>query len=316
MNYGRIERGPMAADHFTQISNGLFRDPRLSAKAKGIFGLISTHREGWGITVESIKAAMTDGASAIKTGLRELEQHGYLVRTRERRPDGTLGSIVYRITDMPRSEPEVDYPPVDEPPVADRPHKKTNSSTRKKTSLKEDLSPADVVSEPPAPVAAAQARGEIVPSFQTGSDLEPLPGVDVYAEQLADTASAAAEVTTAWADAYKRTWESEPTAKRVARVRDSAASRLRAGKTVDELLLIAVDMAETSPTYTDLGEHEAHWLRKQRPLAGTDAAVQGWLALAGGSNLTGGVPASRPGDVWAEYEAASPEEQQRMMSFG
>ena len=159
MSYGRIERGPMAADNFTQISNALFRDPRLSAKAKGIFGFISTHRNGWGLTPESIAAAMKDGVSAIKGGLQELERYGYLVRSQDRRANGTLGPIVYRITDMPSSEPVVENrlpdatcenvapedsnghlrrsepvdenPPADDPPAADRPHKKTNSNDTK-----------------------------------------------------------------------------------------------------------------------------------------------------------------------------------------
>jgi hypothetical protein len=156
VSYGRIERGPMAADNFTQISNALFRDPRLSAKAKGIFGFISTHRNGWGLTPESIAAAMKDGVASIKAGLRELEEFGYLVRSQDRRPNGTLGPIVYRITDMPRSQPVseilpagvtcedaapdspgesfrrskpvVDYPPAVDPPAVNRPHKKTNSN--------------------------------------------------------------------------------------------------------------------------------------------------------------------------------------------
>lgn len=143
----------MAADNFTQISNGLFRDPRLSAKAKGIFGFISTHRSGWGLTPESIAAAMKDGVSAIKGGLRELEEFGYLVRTQQRKPDGTLGQVVYRITDMPwsapvdeihpagvtcensassqveeesrRSDPVDENPPADDPPAENVPHKKT-----------------------------------------------------------------------------------------------------------------------------------------------------------------------------------------------
>lgn len=142
----------MAADvlqrDFTQIHNRLFRDTRLSFKAKGIFGLISTHRDGYGVTPEWIAAASADGPAAVKTGLRELEQAGYLVRHQERREDGTLGSMTYSITDMPssqpvgenrpavvtcddaetrRSQPVGDYPPAVEPPAADRPHKKTSS---------------------------------------------------------------------------------------------------------------------------------------------------------------------------------------------
>lgn len=142
MTYNRIRRGPMAADQFTQIRNALFRDPRLSLKDKGLFGLISTHRDGWGVTPESLATCCTDGVSSIKSGLRNLERYGYLRRDRERRKDGTLGSSAYYITDEPaavieqvseelrRSEPEGDYPPVVEPPVAeptvvDRAHKKT-----------------------------------------------------------------------------------------------------------------------------------------------------------------------------------------------
>jgi hypothetical protein len=96
---------------------------------------------------------MKDGVSAIKGGLRELEEFGYLIRTQQRKPDGTLGPVVYRITDMPwsapvdenrpagvtcedatssqveeesrRSEPLDENPPADDPPAANRPHKKT-----------------------------------------------------------------------------------------------------------------------------------------------------------------------------------------------
>lgn len=167
MSYGRIRRGPMAADAFTQIRNAVFRDARLSAKAMGIFGNISTHRDGWGITPESLSTQMKDGVGAIKAGLRELEDVGYLKRTRNRNKDGTLGASVYFITDQPeafedgpeldnpRSAPEVENPPVDkpavdQPPVEDRPHKKTNSQH---ISSKKTLSPRlpqQTVEQPPA----------------------------------------------------------------------------------------------------------------------------------------------------------------------
>lgn len=96
----------MAADalgqHFTQISNSLFRDPRISGLAKAVFGLISTHRDGYGVSVETIARCMKEGRDAIRKALRELEQHGYLVRVQTRDPKtGQMGVAVYRITDMP-----------------------------------------------------------------------------------------------------------------------------------------------------------------------------------------------------------------------
>lgn len=101
-----IRRGPMAADHFTQIANSLFRDPALSFKAKGIFGLISTHTNGWKVSVAELARHGREGVDAVTSGLKELEHHGYLVRERVRRVDGTLGESVYAITDMPAEHPK------------------------------------------------------------------------------------------------------------------------------------------------------------------------------------------------------------------
>jgi len=147
-----------------------------------------------------------------------------------------------------------------------------------------------LIFEPPTSLSAPAQRAEpdpvhereILSSFEDPQPVDPLPGVDTYTAQLTD-ADAVTRVTAAWTDTYKRSSNgSGPSPKAVSRVRVSAASRLRAGKTVDDLILIAVDMAETNLAWTDLAEHEAHWLNKQQqPLTGTDATVSGWLALAG-----------------------------------
>ncbi|WKK27800.1 hypothetical protein QZH56_37055 (plasmid) [Streptomyces olivoreticuli] len=112
---GYIRRGPMAADvfeqQFTRIHNAVFRDKRMSYKAKGIFGLISTHRDGFGLSIESLTSFSTDGTSAVRTGLNELEEFGYLQRDQQRldgptkenpkAKKGSFGSVEYFITDMP-----------------------------------------------------------------------------------------------------------------------------------------------------------------------------------------------------------------------
>ncbi len=111
-----IRRGVMAADRFTQIRNDLFRDPKISFRAKGIFGLISTHRDGWRVSVTELARLGPDGKEAVTTALKELQQHGYLIRERERRSDGTLGAAAYFITDMPQP-PERDNSPAAPPSV-------------------------------------------------------------------------------------------------------------------------------------------------------------------------------------------------------
>lgn len=133
----------------------------------------------------------------------------------------------------------------------------------------------------------ATSERENLPPSKDSQQSAPLPGVDVYTAQLAD-ADAVTRVTTSWTEAYKRSSSgSEPAARAVSRVRASATSRLRAGKTADDLVLIAADMAETNLAWTDLAEHEAHWLHKQHGgLTGTDAAVNGWYALADKPSVT------------------------------
>lgn len=169
-----IRRGVMAADRFTQVANALFRDARLSFKAKGLFGLLSTHRDGWRMTTTALARHGREGESAVKSGLKELEKYGFLVRERERSHGGILGPVAYRITDLPalqnpRSQPESGFPPVDEPTLADRPTKNTN----RKNTTQQNTSPL------PPGARATRTRREILPVPRTAPtppapvDLEP-----------------------------------------------------------------------------------------------------------------------------------------------
>ncbi|MGW2766084.1 hypothetical protein [Streptomyces sp. NPDC001275] len=96
-----IRLGVMATDQFTQIANGLFRDSRLPYKAKRISGYVSTHRNGWQVTVAELVRRGREGVDAVTSGLKQLDRHGFLYRTRERNPNGTLGQALHFITDLP-----------------------------------------------------------------------------------------------------------------------------------------------------------------------------------------------------------------------
>ncbi|MGA5810145.1 hypothetical protein ACPC39_28850 [Streptomyces cellulosae] len=173
-----IRRGVMAGDQFTQIANALFRDSRISFKAKGLFGYISTHRDGWQITVANLARHGRERVDAVTTGLEELEHHGFLLRDRDRNPDGTLGQALYFITDLPAlqnpsSQPESGYPGLAEPVLADPGTKNTivKKTNKQKTN---PLRPCDRGD-------AARTNARTAPSHATTSPKPPPPADEMHA---------------------------------------------------------------------------------------------------------------------------------------
>ncbi|MGW2890624.1 hypothetical protein ACWDDN_36025 [Streptomyces griseoruber] len=174
-----IRRGVMAGDQFTQIANGLFRDSRLSFKAKGIFGYVSTHRDGWQVTVAELVRRGREGVDAITTGIHQLERYGFLYRSRERNPDGTLGQALYFITDLPAlqnpsSQPESGFPGLAEPTLADPGTKNTISKKTNKQKTRPlrpcgEAPPARGRTDqprPPASLPTVPAADEMHPGIQ------------------------------------------------------------------------------------------------------------------------------------------------------
>ena len=88
--------------NYTVMSNQHLRDKRLSLKAKGLLSLMLSLPEDWDYTTKGLARICKDGVDSICTTVRELEGTGYIVRKRERRADGTLGSIEYTILEQSR----------------------------------------------------------------------------------------------------------------------------------------------------------------------------------------------------------------------
>ncbi|GHE48322.1 hypothetical protein GCM10017673_57580 [Streptosporangium violaceochromogenes] len=295
MNYARIHRGPMAADalgrHFTQIANLVFRDPRLHAKSMGVFGHISTHRDGYGITAETIAASMADGVSAVRGALRELEQYGYLVRRRERRTNGTLGETVYEITDMPeglllgapalgedqgsasqpdsenrtlaatsenvklpRSEPTCDSPTLEKPPVENRRTKKTNT---------QKINPQKTQEMPPS--SAPPAPGGEQSSLLGDEHPAPAPSLKKTGSRKTKARTNAEQDRFEQADAIARAWWARCEEKNIPNLRRSNTGNtgfvgfrqmleraLASGFTVSELKWALEDISEAFPSNTRL----------------------------------------------------------------
>ena len=154
---------------YTVMSNHHLRDRSLSLKAKGLLSLMLSLPEEWDYTTKGLAQICKDGVDSICAGVRELEEHGYVIRQRVRNPNGQLGAIEYTILEQPRppepkpQKPERENPVLDNPeqacPVLEEPEQgnpaqlNTNRSSKEKS--KKDLSSTEgsnpVLSSPKAP---------------------------------------------------------------------------------------------------------------------------------------------------------------------
>lgn len=95
---------------FTVIRNAIFKDYRLTAKAKGVACQLLSLPPTWEYSVKGLATCFGDGESSIRSAISELEKYGYL-RREQNREDGRFGKSKYIITDMLKSEkPFVENP--------------------------------------------------------------------------------------------------------------------------------------------------------------------------------------------------------------
>jgi hypothetical protein len=117
-------------DHYTQIPNDWVRDSRLSLKAIGLLAQIMSHKPGWNLSIRSIARINETGVGTIKSAVEELEQFGYLQRSKDQlhNEDGTFADYVWTTAD-----------PFQNPVTVKTAHGKqdTKKTITKKTILKE-----------------------------------------------------------------------------------------------------------------------------------------------------------------------------------
>jgi hypothetical protein len=67
---------------FTMVANEILKDPELSFKAKGLYAYLFSKPDTWDFSSNRMVMETRDGRKAIMAMLRELEDRGYLKRTR------------------------------------------------------------------------------------------------------------------------------------------------------------------------------------------------------------------------------------------
>ncbi|WP_346905943.1 helix-turn-helix domain-containing protein [Clostridium sp.] len=77
---------------YVMLNKTALNDNNLSFKAKGIFAYLMSKPDDWACQVEDLQKHAADGRDSVKAGLRELREHGYIIK----RPiKNELGRIDY-----------------------------------------------------------------------------------------------------------------------------------------------------------------------------------------------------------------------------
>lgn len=101
------------AGHFTIISNDVVKDKNLSFKARGLFLYLWSQKENWNYYEKEIVKHTPEGITSLRSGIKELENNGYLKRTRERE-GGKVKASVWVLSETGKFK-KLDKPTLEKP---------------------------------------------------------------------------------------------------------------------------------------------------------------------------------------------------------
>ncbi len=161
----RVERNK----GYTVMSNYHLRDKSLSLKAKGLLSQMLSLPEDWDYTLKGLALINREKIDAIRQAIRELEQAGYIVRSRERDERGRLRGADYVIYEQPQTPPALDLPTLENPTQLNK------DRVNKDQSITDPLSTHSIpsLSHPPAGAAAS-------PPERKGTEAATQSAVEIY----------------------------------------------------------------------------------------------------------------------------------------
>lgn len=91
---------------FTIINNDAINDSKLSWRAKGILVYMRSRPDDWRFYSSEVAKHSTDGIKSLLSGLKELEDCGYLKRLQGKSKDGRFADLEWQIADTPAFLPQ------------------------------------------------------------------------------------------------------------------------------------------------------------------------------------------------------------------
>jgi hypothetical protein len=170
---------------FTCVANAALRDERLSYKAKGILAACLSHNPDFEFTRAWIESHGTEGRDAIRAGLRELRDLGYLTNVKNRNSAGQISGERYRFSDVPSLEQAPGVSAENQRPENQRPENQRTEKPAAGFSGRIRIPIEENQENPPLPpLPAKNPSTRAARELESLSNLEMPPWLEPYREQI------------------------------------------------------------------------------------------------------------------------------------
>ena len=108
--------------NYTTISNQLFKNKKISLKAKGLMGFLLSLPSDWDLSINGIVACSKEGKSVISSTIKELINTGYIERIIVREKGKFKGYDYFVFENPPKAEkPNTEKPNTEKPNTENQP---------------------------------------------------------------------------------------------------------------------------------------------------------------------------------------------------
>jgi hypothetical protein len=187
----RIEK----TQNYTIMSNHHLRNKTLTLKSKGLLSQMLSLPENWDYTLAGLSHINRESVDAIRSAVQELEQAGYITRSRARKENGQLGGAEYIIHEQPpevfapdNATPPISIPPTQNKPILENPTQ-ANSALGKPTQLSKDISKkeksiTDLSNTDSIPFHSPRVRED--ETDRNGKEAKSMSAFEIYREIIQD----------------------------------------------------------------------------------------------------------------------------------
>lgn len=111
--------------NYTVMANHHLKNKALSLKAKGLLSVLLSLPDNWEHSIAGYASICKDGVDGVSSTIKELEKHGYIIRTRLRNEKGHFTDTEYTIFELPQEPPTEEEPKLEKPilenPISEKP---------------------------------------------------------------------------------------------------------------------------------------------------------------------------------------------------